>query len=188
MAPAEPAEPCPGVGQDEVDGKIRASGTYVPSALNRMTPHWQGPGGRCLDPSEHEQQDVLADNQGLVPTIWSQAWCAPFDHSTAAPLPVPCSVSAAPCACSCRRLEVQEQKCLSCEEFQNAVRKRVAHNDASFNAEFTASVPSFMDWLIEQTAGQEQAYGAFMRRSARGARTRRRRPWQPTVLISARFS
>ena len=86
-APAR--KPCPGVSQDAADNKILASDTITPSTFHAMTT--EGPGIDASSRPNTSGRKYSTDAQGWVDTIWSRRWCAPLDHSTAAPLPVPCS-------------------------------------------------------------------------------------------------
>ena len=86
-APAR--KPCSGVSQDAADNKILASDTITPSTFHAMTT--EGPGIDASSRPNTSGRKYSTDAQGWVDTIWSRRWCAPLDHSTAAPLPVPCS-------------------------------------------------------------------------------------------------
>ena len=162
VAPAGPARPCPGVSQGAVGNNIFASDTMdtdtisLSSTFFAMTP--DGPGAAASSRPNTSGRKYSTDAQGWVASIWSRGWCAPLDHSTVAPLPVPCSLSAAPCACSLGTLRGQEQKCPPCHESAKAYRKRVVHEDASHNPEFTKSVEVYAGWLREKSAEEDKAY------------------------------
>ena len=161
--PSEPTEtrrPCPGVSQDAVFNMIRASDTCAPPRFHWMTADGSGPDAMSRrDRVSTSSRRFLTDNEGNVVTIWSHTWCAPLDHSTVAPLPMLCSVSDAPCACSSYTLERRQKRCPSCQDSAEAYCKRVTHSDASYNREFTASVPVYQAWLVEQSVECEQAFG-----------------------------
>jgi hypothetical protein len=55
-----------------------------------------------------------------------------------------------------------ELRCPHCNEAAKAYRKRVVHDDASHNPEFTKSVEVYAGWLREKSAEEDQAYGWAM--------------------------
>lgn len=67
-------------------------------------------------------------------------------------------VPAAPCACSYGTVQGLELRCPPCHEAAKAYRKRVVHEDASHNPEFTKSVEVYAGWLREKSAEEDKAY------------------------------